>query len=33
MGFITAFLNWAIEDHIIYIEQLLGYKIGVNFIC
>lgn len=32
MGFITAFLNGAIGDHIVYVEQPLGYEIGVNLV-
>ncbi|WP_375449352.1 reverse transcriptase domain-containing protein [uncultured Nostoc sp.] len=33
MDFITAFLHGAIGDHIVYVEQSLGYEIGVNLVC
>lgn len=33
INFITVFLNKAIRDHIVYIKQLLEYKIGVNLVC
>lgn len=33
MNFITAFFNRAIRDYIVYIKQLLRYKIGINLVC
>ena len=33
MDFITAFLNGVIGDHTVYVEQPLGYEIGVNLVC
>lgn len=33
MNFITAFLNEAIGDHIVYVKQPLGYEIRVNLVC
>ena len=33
MDFITAFLNGGIGDHIVYVEQPLGYEVDVNLVC
>ncbi len=32
MDFITAFVNGVIGDHIVYVEQPLGYEVGVNLV-
>lgn len=32
MDFIIAFLNKAIKDYIVYIKQLLGYKVAINLV-
>ncbi len=33
IDFITAFLNRVIGNHIVYVEQPLGYEVGVNLVC
>ena len=33
IDFITAFLNRAIRDHTVYVNQPLAYEIGVNLVC